>query len=171
MNIKPLKFLPALIIMCLIFYFSAQPSDTSSEVSNTLTVQFVSVWGQLTHKNWLEEQILAHAEVLEHYVRKLAHMTEYFILAVSIAFPLYSHKIRGWRMVLFTSLFCAAFAGSDELHQAFVPGRYPSVSDVGIDSLGAFLGAAAAYLFLYLKAASVHPPQENAACFPQRNRK
>jgi VanZ family protein len=32
------------------------------------------------------------------------------------------------------------FGASDELHQAFVPGRQSTLIDVGIDAVGAFLG-------------------------------
>ena len=35
-----------------------------------------------------------------------------------------------------------AFAASDELHQAFVPGRVPSWLDLGFDGLGAVVGLA-----------------------------
>ena len=34
----------------------------------------------------------------------------------------------------------ALYAASDEFHQSFVPGRGPSIIDVGIDSLGVFTG-------------------------------
>ncbi len=39
-------------------------------------------------------------------------------------------------------LLAALYAGSDELHQRFTPGRSPSLTDVGIDVLGAIGGAA-----------------------------
>ena len=35
---------------------------------------------------------------------------------------------------------CVGFAGLDEYHQSFVDARTPAVKDVGIDSIGAFIG-------------------------------
>jgi len=40
------------------------------------------------------------------------------------------------------------YGASDELHQAFVPGRFPDVWDLVADSLGAFAGAAVIALVL-----------------------
>jgi VanZ family protein len=42
---------------------------------------------------------------------------------------------RWWAMVV-----VALYAISDEVHQAFIPGRSPSLLDVGIDSVGGFMG-------------------------------
>ena len=42
--------------------------------------------------------------------------------------------------VVFTLLLCIGYAITDELHQAFVPGRTPKLLDVLIDSSGALLG-------------------------------
>ncbi|MNL79991.1 VanZ like family protein [compost metagenome] len=39
-----------------------------------------------------------------------------------------------------------AYAATDEWHQAFVPGRGPALTDVGIDSLGAATALLAAWL-------------------------
>ncbi len=48
--------------------------------------------------------------------------------------------IRGFRGFILSLVFCILYAISDEVHQLFVPGRGAQVSDVLIDSLGAFLG-------------------------------
>ena len=46
----------------------------------------------------------------------------------------------GKQSVVFTLLLCIGYAITDELHQAFVPGRTPKLLDVLIDSSGASLG-------------------------------
>lgn len=40
------------------------------------------------------------------------------------------------------------YAASDEFHQSFVPGRGPSIVDVGIDSLGVLTGILAVLIII-----------------------
>ena len=77
---------------------------------------------------------------LEFPVRKAAHMTEYFILALCVSLPLYVYGVRGIWFILLAGLISVGFACTDEFHQSFVDGRGPSKRDVGIDSIGAFIG-------------------------------
>ena len=58
-------------------------------------------------------------------LRKMAHVTEYFVLA----FFLY----RAIKNFFMTSVL---YAVSDEIHQLFVPGRHGSPNDVLIDMIG-----------------------------------
>ena len=102
-----------------------------------------------------EEELAAQAHGIHYYVRKAAHMTEYFLLAVSISIPLYVYGVRGIWLILLASLICVGYAGLDEYHQAGVQGRGPSVKDVGIDSAGALLGVLIVQAFLW---ASTHNP-------------
>lgn len=67
-------------------------------------------------------------------------MTEYFLLAVAISFPLYVYGVRGIWLMILAGIVCVGFAGLDEYHQSFVDSRTPSVKDVGIDSIGAMIG-------------------------------
>lgn len=46
----------------------------------------------------------------------------------------------GFKGFLFSLVFCILYAISDEVHQVFVPGRGAQVTDVLIDSFGAFIG-------------------------------
>ena len=73
-------------------------------------------------------------------MRKAAHMTEYFLLAIAISFPLYVYGVRGIWLMLLAGIVCVGFAGLDEYHQSFVGGRTPAIKDVGVDSSGAFIG-------------------------------
>jgi VanZ family protein len=81
-------------------------------------------------------------------VRKLAHFTEYAILAVLALWCFRSHGknpnhrllklIGGSNVVSAAVAFAALYACSDEIHQAFVPGRGAAILDVLVDSSGAF---------------------------------
>lgn len=67
-------------------------------------------------------------------------MTEYFILAITVALPFYVYGLRGFPLLLVAGIICVGFACTDEYHQSFVGGRSPAIRDVCIDSVGAFFG-------------------------------
>lgn len=138
--LKPLSFVPAILVMAMIFHFSSQGGTDSGALSYKVSVAAVKVVDKVMDKEWSEEQIADYAERYHFRVRKLAHFTEYFILAVSVAFPLYVYGMRGVWLVIFAGAFCVGFACLDEYHQSFVAGRTPSKRDVLIDSCGVFLG-------------------------------
>jgi VanZ family protein len=74
-------------------------------------------------------------------LRKLAHMTEYAVLFLLArrAFATFP-SLQGKKLTLAAAIFAVLYAASDEWHQSFVPGRGPSVIDVGIDSTGVLIG-------------------------------
>jgi VanZ family protein len=80
-------------------------------------------------------------------LRKLAHATEYALLAFFVARAVngghQSHH--PWVVLLGAWLVATLYAMTDEWHQSFVPGREPTVTDVVLDSSGALLGALAAW--------------------------
>ena len=80
------------------------------------------------------------AQRIHGVTRKLAHMTEYFALAIAVSFPLYVYGVHGILLMLLAGMICVGFAAGDEYHQSFISGRSPSVRDVGIDSFGVFWG-------------------------------
>lgn len=138
--LKPLSFLPALCMMYVIFHFSAQTGAESGSLSYEVSKLFVLAYNKLFMKGY-DNATLNELIVLIHpYVRKLAHITEYFLLAASVSLPLYVYRLRGIALTLVAGAFCIAFACLDEYHQSFVAGRGPSIRDVYIDSIGIFLG-------------------------------
>ncbi len=66
-------------------------------------------------------------------LRKIAHATEYAILAALLVRAL---RQPGWAIAL-----AIAYSISDEVHQSFVSGRQGSPVDVGIDAIGVVVGA------------------------------
>lgn len=73
-------------------------------------------------------------------LRKLAHATEYGILAWLFFRPLRRHGIDGGFAAILAVVLSVVYAVSDEFHQTFVPGRSGAGLDVVIDSLGASIG-------------------------------
>lgn len=91
---------------------------------------------------FLMPSITHHQIVLVHeLIRKLAHLTEYFILSLLLfrAFRAGSTEPHALRWALWSILVVALYAASDEFHQMFVASRTPSIIDVGIDTFGGIL--------------------------------
>ena len=73
-----------------------------------------------------------HLGTWDYVLRKLAHMTEYAVLALLL--------VRATGSALWAFVLTVAYACTDELHQTFVRGRHGSPIDVGIDAIGALIG-------------------------------
>lgn len=138
--LKPLSFLPALLLMYMIFSFSAQPGEVSSQISYKASYKIIEAADYIFDANLEEWQIAEWADKIHFITRKLAHMAEYFALAVAVAFPLYVYGLHGFLLMLTAGFICVAFACGDEYHQSLVAGRSPSAKDVCIDSIGIFFG-------------------------------
>ena len=80
---------------------------------------------------------------IHHAIRKLAHLTEYAILAMLVWRAVEPGERRSLRAALLVLVACAAYASIDEAHQLVVEGRTASMLDVAIDTFGAGLGIAA----------------------------
>lgn len=138
--LKPMSFVPAIVMMYAIFIFSAQEAQQSSQLSYEVGVKVLTVANETLDRGWTAERIDRMSRNGQFYIRKAAHFTEYFLLAVSVAFPLYVYGVRGLWLVVTAGTFCIAYACLDEYHQSFVAGRAPSKRDVLIDSCGVMLG-------------------------------
>jgi VanZ family protein len=80
--------------------------------------------------------------LLDLVFRKLAHFSEYAVLAALFARAVSRGTQLSARLAAHTLLFVFAYAVSDEIHQAFVPNRGPSAVDVIIDVSGGATGLA-----------------------------
>lgn len=136
---KLFRFIPALVIMAVIFFFSAQTGDESSVLSDGV-VSAAAGEGNVG------------SEVLTVIVRKSAHFLEYAALGAALYFGLRgvgTDKGQVKRLLL-SAAFGGLYAVSDEVHQYFVPGRACMLTDVLIDTCGAAFGAAFMFLLFIL---------------------
>lgn len=138
--LKPVSFLPAIAVMYMIYSFSAQDSTQSSQLSSGITHQIVQTIDQVFDMQLTSAQKKRVVNKAEHYVRKAAHFSEYCLLAITVALPLYVYGLRGFLLVLTVGFFCSGYACFDEFHQLFVSGRNGSKKDIIIDTCGAVLG-------------------------------
>ncbi|HEV2490895.1 MAG TPA: VanZ family protein [Candidatus Acidoferrales bacterium] len=88
----------------------------------------------------------------EHFIRKGAHVFEYFVFSLLLLRTIRGER-PGWRVTwgLAVILIVFAYACTDELHQAFVPGRGPAFSDVLLDTSAGVLAQIVAGLWNALR--------------------
>ncbi len=84
-----------------------------------------------------------------HFVRKLAHFTEYFILGALLFATMQSFGAKKLAMVL-APAGCLAAAVTDELLQTLSPGRSCQLSDMLLDTAGGICGMVICALAVYL---------------------
>lgn len=139
-TLKPLSFVPALVMMYLIFTFSGQSASESGSLSYDVGFHLYDVINNIFALDLSSSQIATYAINNQFYIRKAAHITEYFLLAMSVSLPLYVYKVRGFKLSFFATVFCVIYAFLDEYHQSFSYGRSPQLRDVAIDSIGIVAG-------------------------------
>jgi VanZ family protein len=128
-------WLPVLVWMALIF--SASGDSKSFQHSSRLIEPLLRFF--FSH---MADETVAR---IVFFVRKLAHLTEYAVLA-TLLFRAFRQQRkddpRPWlsRHARLAMLIVALYAASDEWHQSFVPTREASVVDVMIDTSGGALG-------------------------------
>jgi len=77
-------------------------------------------------------------------LRKLAHISEYFVLTLLLINALNQYRLSKRKIVIISFALAFFYACSDEYHQTFIMAREGAVKDVLIDSAGIFLSS---YLF------------------------
>lgn len=85
-----------------------------------------------------------------HFVRKLAHFTEFAILGVFFALTVNTYKLKLLIKYVFSLMGCLFIAIFDECIQLFVPGRAGMISDVILDSCGSFTGITIIIAIIFL---------------------
>ncbi len=114
-----IRWVPLLAWMAVIFVGSSLTADSVTERTRDLSAAFISSYVQLI----------------------LAHIAEFAILAVLANWAFKTIEgltVRAlWILVL---VFTTLYAISDEVHQAFTPGRAPSLEDVIFDAVGGVVG-------------------------------
>ena len=124
--------------MMIIFLFSAQNADDSSDTSGKVLTFLCGLFGYTPTETM--------KSTLSFLVRKAAHMTEFGLLGVMWLGTL-RHGFDNFRYRYPAAFAPASFyAATDEFHQLFVEGRAGQVTDWAIDSTGILLWLTAAWL-------------------------
>ncbi|MFA6627755.1 MAG: VanZ family protein [Bacilli bacterium] len=121
-----------------IFFNSLQVGATSSVMSGRFTQLIVSLL-----EGFGTNPVFTTVSL---WVRKLAHVGEFFILGALLVFQelpgIQRRSGRFFRILLYT----LTIAIIDEIIQTFIPGRAGLLLDVGIDMIGATLAACGVFI-------------------------
>ncbi|MBS3198678.1 VanZ family protein [Turicibacter bilis] len=149
--------------ICFIFYQGMQVGEVSMDKSNRVVTQMMRMmdwWEEAFQKkeepimeNVIERseatsssQLPIHSKVqlqknLSYFVRKAAHFTEYFMLAVLLFLMFRTFNVSLWNQGIYSLFLVLLCAVLDEYFQSFVF-RTSSVSDVMLDFCSGLFGVA-----------------------------
>jgi VanZ family protein len=131
------KIIDVVLLLCwlgLIFYLSSQTGESSGGLSSGI-MDFLIASIQSIFKT-----IEINKEFVHTLIRKSAHFSAYAVLGILAYRVFVTQKRVDKKQVFYLLIFCILYAISDEVHQAFVPGRGPAAFDVFIDTLGSVTG-------------------------------
>ena len=136
-----------LAVAAMIFFFSAQDKDQSSDTSKIVTQRllerFYPDYDQLTKK---QKRVLLRQ--YQPTVRKTAHVLEFMLLGALLFLLVHGLKARWAGLIAWIT--GTLYAVTDEIHQTAVSGRAGRITDVGFDSGGVLLGILLGLLLLRL---------------------
>lgn len=133
-DIKERVSIPGLVLVVLFISVIWGNSLVAGEGSGSLSAG-VMEWVQ----GFLQSLGLPFAWVTNFLIRKAAHFTEYFILALLSSHAFDPKRSAGSEGIVAACVLCVLVSSIDETIQLFAPGRCGQVTDVLIDCSGAFI--------------------------------
>jgi VanZ family protein len=116
--------------MLLVYFLSNQVAEDSANLSQGFLKTILKLLN-------LKGETLF---ITEHVIRKLAHLALYTLGGILIYTHVKTYNLEENSKVMISQIIGMTYAITDEIHQAFVPGRSGEVRDVLIDSLGIAIG-------------------------------
>ena len=120
---KIFRWVCLIIWMIVIFMFSNQAY--SGNVTHGIIDRVLSDY---LSGNWIS--------FVNFFIRKFAHLFEYFVLTMLVYLVIIEYSKLKKYIYYFSFLFCFLYSVTDEIHQAFVPGRTAVFRDCIIDCCG-----------------------------------
>lgn len=139
-----LRYAPLVLWIGLVLFLSTNQASMSN------TSRFIRPLLQFLFPNAPEETLI----VYHGYIRKLAHLTEYAILAFWASRAFSKSSINFLRRFWFVFAFVLVFlvASIDETNQSYIASRTGSIYDVLLDASGGLAMISIFYLIKKLKA-------------------
>lgn len=122
----------------IIFGFSSQDGEKSGSISKKITEEIVKRIPQIQEKEQEERELITQRT--EKVIRKLAHFSIYTVVGILLMALVSTYQIKEKNKIIISIIIGITYACSDEIHQSFIPGRSPMITDVIIDTMGVILG-------------------------------
>lgn len=122
----------------IIFGFSSQDGEKSGSLSRRITEKIATFIPQIQKENEIEKENIMNT--MERIIRKMAHFSIYTVVGLLLMSLISTYNIKEKNRLIITLTTGIIYASSDEIHQSFVPGRSPMITDVVIDTMGVILG-------------------------------
>lgn len=122
------------------FGFSSQTGETSRGLSIQIAHKIAELWNNHFALNLQEQTVAQLGNYLNGPVRKLAHVTEYAIIAGLIYGITALAVEEKWKRYLIVIFAIFILGGIDEIHQLYIPGRTAKITDVFVDCTGGIIG-------------------------------
>lgn len=140
-NRKILQIILIILTICVlgaIFKFSSQQSEQSEGLSRKISGTIINIVPGSKNLSQIEyEKKLTKVDCV---IRKMAHFSIYTMLGLIVMALFLTTKIEQDKSITITIILGILYAMSDEIHQNFVDGRSPMVTDVMIDTAGVMFG-------------------------------
>lgn len=124
--------LASVVMLCIIWGNSMLPGSLSSTISSEASQGILSIIYKLI-PNLPFDFYSFHS-----FIRKAAHFGEYALLGICIYQFVRTYPIK--HLLFYALVICIICASADEFIQYFTPNRLSKLSDVVLDSIGAFSG-------------------------------
>lgn len=122
----------------IIFGFSSQDGEKSGSISRRITEKIATFIPQIQNENEIEKENIMNT--MERIIRKMAHFSIYTVVGLLLMSLVSTYNIKEKNRLIITLTTGIIYASSDEIHQSFVPGRSPMITDIVIDTMGVILG-------------------------------
>lgn len=136
--IRIILYILLFITFFIIFGFSSQDGEKSGGVSQKVTTAVLNSVPQYKQLETNEKQKVFHRT--ESVIRKIAHFSIYAVVGALLMGITSTYNISNKNRIIISLVVGVIYAGLDEIHQSFSPGRTPKFTDVYIDTLGISLG-------------------------------
>jgi len=124
-----------IIWMITVFCFSNENAEKSGNTSGKVVETIIEIF----YKGISEEEKIEKVEILQSIVRKGAHLTIYTIGGILLFLFCNTYNLVLKKKILYAIIIGGIYAITDEIHQGFIPGRAPQITDVLIDTVGVSL--------------------------------
>ena len=141
---KIIKIFLVLLCMTIIFVLS---NDTAYESSNKSNSIIVDISEMILNRKLTTKEKELYTSKFDFWIRKAAHLIIYIILGILVISLLKEYMIINKKSIIFSIIIVMLYSISDEIHQAFVPGRSCELRDIIIDSSGGIIGT---YLYYFI---------------------